>query len=99
VIGVAPLFLAACGAHYAPLKLGAPPPADVPDAALVAPCDRANADPATNLAMSIELNHNRKQRDDCASRMDGVAQWRADALKRADAAAKAAASVKAEPSK
>jgi len=67
----------------------------VPDAALVVPCDRANADPATNLALSIELGRARRQRDDCADRMDGLATWRADALKRADAAAKAAASDKA----
>jgi hypothetical protein len=60
-----------------------PPPADVPDADLVAPCDRANGDPADNVQLANETAHNRKQRDDCADRMDGVRQWRSDALARA----------------
>lgn len=51
--------------------------------ALVAPCDRADGDPATVGALTNELIHVRKQRNDCADRMDGVAKWRADALKRA----------------
>jgi len=56
---------------------------------LVTPCDTANADPTTNQELVNELIHNRKQRDDCAARVDGVATWRTQALARA---AKAAAS-------
>lgn len=82
VIGAACLSLTACGKPYVPVK-STPAPADVPDAALVAPCDQANADPATNVALAIELAHARKQRDDCATNMRGVAQWRKDALLRA----------------
>lgn len=73
-----------CGRHYAPVKTTRPP-ADVPDAALVAPCDKTDGDPTTNLALALELNHVRRQRDDCAAQVDGMRQWRADALKRAAA--------------
>jgi hypothetical protein len=59
------------------------PPVDVPDGALMAPCERSETDPATNAALATELSRTRRQRDDCADRMDGVARWRADALKRA----------------
>lgn len=76
--------LTACAGHYATPSLDAAP-ADVPDAALVQPCDRANADPATNEQLATEAAHNRRQRDDCADRMDGVAAWRAHALDRAKA--------------
>ena len=82
VIGLASLSLAACAPRYAPVK-STPPPADVPDAALVSPCDRANGDPETNAALALETAHTRKQRDDCADRMDGIRQWRDDALRRA----------------
>jgi hypothetical protein len=61
------------------------PPADVPDASLVAPCDTSEDDPATNGDLANELNRTRRQRDDCAGRMDGVRQWRSDAIKRAEA--------------
>jgi hypothetical protein len=37
----------------------------------------------TNDALAREVTHNRKQRDDCADRMDGVAKWRTDAIARA----------------
>ena len=85
-LGLIPLSLSACAAHLAPPAEYKAPPADVPDAALVAPCDRAEADPATNGELASELNHTRRQRNDCADRMDGVRQWRSDALKRADKA-------------
>jgi hypothetical protein len=55
----------------------------VPDAALVAPCDTSNNPTATNGDLADELARNRGQRDDCAARMSGVAQWRADAIRRA----------------
>lgn len=82
--------LTACGAPYAPIKLGAPPPPDLPDAALVVPCDTAEGDPATVGQLADELTHTRKQRDDCAARMGGVASWRAGAIKRAATPAPAA---------
>lgn len=58
-------------------------PADVPDAALVAPCDTADGDPATNGALIAELAHVRRQRNDCAAQIDATRQWRTDALRRA----------------
>ncbi len=64
-----------------------PAPLDVPDAELVAECDRANGDPLTNLALANELNHTRRQRDDCAARMDAIRKWREDAIRRHDIAA------------
>lgn len=81
-IGLACLSLTACGKPYVPAK-STPAPADVPDAALVAPCDQTNADPATNVALALELAHARKQRDDCAAQVQGIGQWRKDALLRA----------------
>lgn len=59
------------------------PPADVPDAALVVPCDRSEQPIATNGQMAEELNRTRRQRNDCADRMDGVRQHRTDELRRA----------------
>ena len=76
------LFLSGCGTHYAPIKID-PAPLDVPDAGLVQPCDRADSDPVTNGALANELAHARRQRNDCADRMDGVGKWRVDALARA----------------
>lgn len=54
--------------------------------ALVTPCDRTNGDPATNGQLVQEVINVRKQRDDCADRMDGVAKWRSDAAARYAAA-------------
>jgi hypothetical protein len=54
----------------------------------VAPCDRANGDVAVNGDLVEELAKTRRQRDDCGDRMDGVRQWRGDAIKRADDANK-----------
>lgn len=34
--------------------------------------------------MADELARNRGQRNDCAARMDGVRQWRSDAIRRAE---------------
>ena len=84
-------FLASCGTHYAPIRSANDTPADVPDAALVAPCDTAETDPATNTALALELSVTRRQRGDCAARMDGVRQWRTDALRRAEELRKASA--------
>jgi hypothetical protein len=56
----------------------------LPDAALVAPCDRSNGDVPTNGDLADELNRARRQRNDCAAQVDGVRQWRADALKRSE---------------
>ena len=78
--------LAACGTHYEPVK-SIPRPADVPDAALVAPCDTSERDPATNGDLADELALTRHQRDDCAAKVDGTAQWRQDAIRRAEQAA------------
>ncbi len=83
VLGVLCLCLAGCGKPYAPAQ-STPRPADVPDAALVEPCDTAERDPETNAVLADELAVTRKQRDDCAVRMDGVRQWRKDAIKRAE---------------
>ena len=82
-------FLAACGTHYAPVK-PVPAPLDVPDGALVAPCDVRNGDPETNKALISEVLHTRRQRNDCAAQVDGLRSWRSDALKRADDALKTA---------
>lgn len=59
------------------------PPADVPDAALVADCDTSDNSVATNGELADELPRVRGQRNDCATRMKGVQQWRFDAIKRA----------------
>lgn len=69
-----------------PVKGIATPP-DLPEASLVAACDTSERDPATNDALADELAATRKQRDDCASKVDGVRQWRGDAIKRAGALA------------
>lgn len=82
MIGLVSLSLQACAGHYKPID-PTPAPIDVPDAALVAPCDVSEADPATNGTLINELTHTRKQRDDCATRMDGVRKWRTDATARA----------------
>lgn len=71
-----------CAGRYKPID-PTPTPADVPDAALVVPCDTAETDPAKNIDLANELSHTRRQRDDCASRMLGVGTWRLDAIKRA----------------
>ena len=76
------LSLTACAKPYTAIDL-LPPPADVPDAALVVACDTAEGDPLTNLAVANELINTRKQRDDCAARVAAIARWRADALTRA----------------
>ena len=84
VVGLISLSLTAClGRSNPPVEYRAPP-ADVPDAALVADCDTSNNPTPTNGAMSDELVRNRGQRDDCADRMKGVQQWRSDAIKRAE---------------
>lgn len=80
-IGPLLLFLTACGKPYEPVK-STPAPLDVPDAALVAPCDTSEEDPAVNVALALELARTRRQRDDCAAKVDGVAQWRKDAIQR-----------------
>ena len=85
-IGLLCLFLSGCARGYQPVK-PTPAPADVPDAALVAPCDQSEVDPMTNRELANELAHTRRQRDECAGRMDGVRQWRAKALERAKAPA------------
>lgn len=87
MIGLISLSLTACGGRSdAPIEIGYRP-ADVPDAAIVAPCDRTERDFATNGAMVDELAVTRKQRNDCASKIDGVRQWRSNAIKRAEALA------------
>lgn len=85
-IGVLSLSLAACGKPYAPVK-PIPRPADVPDAALVEPCDTFERDPVDNAALADELAATRKQRDDCAAKVDGTRQWRKDAIRRAESLA------------
>lgn len=59
------------------------PPADVPDAALVAACDTSERPVAVNGDLTDELTRTRSQRDECAGQMDGVREWRTNALKRA----------------
>lgn len=86
VIGLASLSLTACAQRYEPVRT-VPRAPDVPDAALVAPCDVFERDPANNEALADELAATRQQRDDCASKVAGLAQWRRDALKRAEALA------------
>lgn len=85
-IGLISLSLAACGTfskpHVKPIAYQAPP-ADVPDASLVVACDTSDNPTPTNGTMADELSRNRGQRNECAVRMDGVRQWRTDALKRA----------------
>lgn len=76
------LCLTACAQHYAPVE-PIPTPPDLPDAALVQPCDTAETDPATVGALGAELTHTRRQRDDCSAKVDGLAKWRGDAIKRA----------------
>jgi hypothetical protein len=84
VIGLILLSLTACGPSLKRTAIApATPPADVPNADLVAPCDTSNNPVATNGALADELARNRGQRDDCAARMDGVRQWRTDAIRRA----------------
>jgi hypothetical protein len=83
-LGLLCLSLTACGGRYHPRPIEyRAPPADVPDAALVAPCDTSDNPTPTNGEMADELARNRGQRNDCATRMGGVAQWRADAIRRA----------------
>jgi mRNA-degrading endonuclease toxin of MazEF toxin-antitoxin module len=84
-IGLISLSLTACGVFSKPRPAVEfkRPPADVPDAALVVPCDTSNNPTPTNGAMADELVRVRGQRDDCAVRMDGVRQHRTDELRRA----------------
>ena len=89
MLGVMNLFLAGCATRYTPIK-PVPMPPDLPDASLVQPCDVTNVDTPTNGALAIELVHARRQRDDCAAKVDAIRQWRTDASARADAAVKAA---------
>jgi hypothetical protein len=87
-IGLILLSLAACGASLKRTAIQpAIPPADVPNADLVAACDTSDSATPTNGAMADELARNRGQRNDCATRMDGVRQWRTDAMRRASEAA------------
>jgi hypothetical protein len=53
----------------------------------VEPCDTSERDPIDNAALADELAATRKQRDDCAAKVDGSRQWRTDAIKRAEALA------------
>lgn len=85
-IGLTCLSLTACAGRLPAPTEYKRPPADVPDASLVAPCDTSEQDIPTNGDMANELNRTRRQRDDCAGRMDGVRQWRSDAIKRAETA-------------
>lgn len=79
------LSLAACaGRSTRPAVEYEPAPLDLPDAALVAPCDTSERPVAVNGDLAEELNHTRAQRDECAGRMDGVRQWRSDAIRRAE---------------
>lgn len=80
-IGLVALCLAGCAKPYAPIETSRPP-LDLPDAALVAPCDTSEGDPATNGQLVEELNTTRRQRDDCAAQVDGIRQWRSDAIRR-----------------
>ncbi len=89
--GLLSLSLSACAARYTPVQPAPPPVADVPDAALVTPCDIFDGDPVTNIALVTELTHVRRQRNDCAAAVAALAQWRTDALRRADEARKKAA--------
>ena len=56
---------------------------DLPDAALVQPCDTTNGPVTTNGVMAEELSRAREQRDTCARQVDGVREWRAGAVQRA----------------
>jgi hypothetical protein len=76
------LSLAACKTPLPAVEFRTPP-ADVPDAALVAPCDTSDNATPTNGALAEELNRVRGQRNECAIRMDGVRQHRDDELRRA----------------
>lgn len=97
-LGLLLLSLTACGGrfHPRPIEYRAPP-ADVPDAALVAPCDVSDNPTPTNGDLAEELNRNRGQRNDCATRMVGVGQWRTDAIRRAAEANAAPAKDKSKP--
>jgi hypothetical protein len=72
------------------------PPADVPNAELVAPCDTSDNATPTNGDLADELARNRGQRNDCAARMDGVRTWREHAIQRATDAAAAASKPKSK---
>jgi len=56
----------------------------LPDAALVQPCDTTERPAATNGDLVDELGRTRRQRNDCAAQVEGMAQWRVDAAKRAE---------------
>lgn len=55
---------------------------DLPDEALVAPCDTTEQPVEVNGDMLSELARTRTQRDNCAGQVAGTAQWRRDAIKR-----------------
>lgn len=55
---------------------------DLPDAALVIPCDTSERDVVTNGDMADELSRTREQRDTCAGQVRGLATWRAGAVER-----------------
>ena len=75
--------LTACGQASGPIR-SARPPADVPDAALVAACDTSERDPRLNIDLAEELISTRHQRDDCAAQVEGLRHWRKDAARRAN---------------
>lgn len=56
---------------------------DLPDAALVQPCDTTERPATVNGDLVDELSRTRRQRNDCAAQVEGSAQWRRDAVKRA----------------
>lgn len=81
MIGALFLSLSACAGRYRPID-PTPAPADLPDASLIAPCDVTEGNPENNGELSDELIRTRGQRDRCAAQIEGVAQWRSDAIKR-----------------
>ena len=54
---------------------------NLPDAALVAPCDVANAQVTTTEEIVAALLHTRTQRDECAAQVAALAAWRASQAK------------------
>lgn len=76
-----PLSLAMCGTLQTAVETRFI--ADLPDAALVAPCDTANASWATNGELLDALLGTRDQRDGCAAQVDKIAKWRSEAAERA----------------
>lgn len=56
----------------------------LPDASLVQPIDRNEAQISTNEDLIEELLNTRRQRDVCAARIDGLRQWRESAERDGD---------------